>query len=563
MWRSTVGGRAAWREHREAKGRLMNIGRSGALTALALLVVLGCGGSDAKVDEGGGGTDGPQGEPSSSGGPQPPPEVAPVGGTPVDGVFVSASKGIDDGDASPNRPVKTLARAVSMAATSGLPVIACAETYPEALTIPDGIRMYGYFDCSESTWKRRANRAKIVSPTIPAVLVQNSVRSAYFEGFDVIAPDAPAAAPGSPAASSYGMIIRHTKNFHIADVSITAGAGQNATDGTEGAPNVELSTSTKGQWKERQRICSEGAVPCAVVVKISGAAGGASQCKVGPSGGPGGQGGDGPVTANRANRYILTDQEKSGKPFGAGTALTAKGAAPMGDLAATKGSNGAQGAVGKAGSNGVWAFTEAGFVPGNGTPGENGAPGQGGGGGPGTGLMWSEYNDPVDTPSDPVMWGAVGAGGGAGGCGGVAGTAGAGGGASVGLFVVASESITIDNSRIAGKSGGRGGKGTLGTIGLPGSPGGPGRYFGPGPNETRLDGLYGGEGGRGGDGGAAGLSGHGAPGPSIALVYNGERPVVRGVELVSGTGGLGSPVLARGQQSLPATVGDAKEEHSF
>ncbi|HVH43829.1 MAG TPA: hypothetical protein VM925_15860 [Labilithrix sp.] len=554
----------------------MNLARGGALTALGLIVAVGCGGSDASpVPPGNGSGDGGDvsvlgpsgpdgGEPPGPPAPPPPPD-----GKPVEGIFVSASKGIEDADATMLRPVKTLARGMAIAAEKKtLPVIVCAETYNEAVKLPEGVTMYGYFDCSGAEWKQVSAHAKIVSPTSPAVLVENANLEARFEGFDVVAPDMAGAGPsGTAAGSSYGMIVKLVKHLHIAQVNVLAGKGQDGLDGVEPvAGNKEKAERPTGDSAGYQAYCPADPETCRLVTPefTNGGFGGNSFCQVGPNGGPGGLGGLGPTIVDKKYRRSLTAAETSGAPIG-GSAVTASGAASTGKLASNKGVDGAAGAAGAPGTSGLWSFTPAGFVPDDGTPGLNGSPGQGGGGGPGTNVCWYSYDTPFASPAEAsaAIWGASGAGGGAGGCGGIAGTPGTGGGASVAMLIVGSEDIRIKDSRLEGKKGGRGGKGALGTLGTPGNAGGRGAFSGNDPNDTRPNGLYGGAGGRGGDGGAAGLSGHGAPGPSIALAFNGSRPLTTGVELVPGVGGDGAAALTRGSQTMPGTAGIAKGEHAF
>jgi hypothetical protein len=215
------------------------------------------------------------------------------------------------------------------------------------------------------------------------------------------------------------------------------------------------------------------------------------------------------------------------------------------------------------GANGTWTFGSNGFVPGDGMAGANGLPGQGGGGGAGTTALWwfaPTYPNVTPAPLSPdalppgVALGASGAGGGAGGCGGIAGSPGKGGGASIGLFVSNSDVIINGPSLIRAKKGGRAGKGTIGTLGTEGAAGG---------SKVAGADFSGSAGGKGGNGGAAGLSGHGAPGPSIALVFSGNRPIMTQVDLVAGTAGAGVAELTRDGQTLPAVTGVAKQEHQF
>lgn len=548
----------------------MKLARGGALTALTLLIAIGCGGSEVAavpgaptpVDDGDGGgvvdSVGPDGGGGDAGLPEAPP---PPPGKPTKGVFVSASKGIEGADGTKDRPVKTLAAAIALAETKKpLPVIACAETFTEAVTLKDGVTMYGYFDCNDD-WAPTDKRAKIVSPTSPAVLAENLVTPLRLEGFDIQAPDISGTAPaGTAAASSYGMIVKSSKNLALAQVSIRAGRGQDGSDGAEPAPNVERSPSAVGKpsTAHLQKSCSGGLVVIcnfddgARLSVIDGEVGGTSDCLVKPNGAPGGRGGGARITDN--NNYRTTNTAAVHGLPAAANATQAQGGAFQGTIGSLGGQDAPAAAPGTTGQNGTASFTEAGFVPGNGTAGTNGPPGKGGGGGAGSSRYPYLGGNPAQ-PTEIVLAGtwrnATGAGGGAGGCGGIAGTPGSGGGASIGLFVVGSTDITLAKARIEASMGGRAGKGATGTAGLQGAPGG-----GRGAGES------GAPGGRGGDGGAGGLSGHGSAGSSIALVFRGTRPTTADVQLVAGQPGDGHPAVT-GAQTLPAVVGEAKQEHSF
>ncbi|HVJ93317.1 MAG TPA: hypothetical protein VM580_26130, partial [Labilithrix sp.] len=506
-----------------------------------------------------------------------------VGGAPVTGIFVSASKGNDLADGAKHRPLKTLAAAIARAKEQAVDaqrkVIACAETFDEAVVLVDGVSMFGNYDCGDlSDWKEVATHATIASPTSPAVVAENLTVGMRFEGFDVVAPDQLGTPQAKvPAASSYAMIVKGTEGLVLSKTTLRAGKGQDGRDGDEPAEgNKELSTSVKGGDAGEQVICSNtgvftvfGCMPSLTGAPeplfVRGKSGGVSSCRTGPNGGPGGTGGQGPIVSGGEYRSAYTPAAGLPEPGSAPTALTAPGGAPNG-LGSEPGKNGREGDPGTKGANGRWSFDASGFVPVDGSAGSMGGPGQGGGGGAGTTQLWKLTNTlphkllPYSSDELPTgkALGATGAGGGAGGCGGLPGTAGTTGGASVGLFVVASKVMLESGVRIEAKAGGRAGKGTLGTVGTPGNAGGAGRT-------NLFDDLKGAAGGAGGAGGAAGLSGHGAPGPSIAMVFSGTRPDTSagGVELIAGTPGQGAPALVRGNQSLPAVVGVAKAEQEF
>lgn len=529
----------------------MNVGsRGGALTALALLVALGCGGTDAHQAEGSSENGSPAEDVAET-----LPQVA-VGGEAQTGIFVSATMGSTGADGTKVRPVKTIAEGIALARDKGLSVNVCIDTYVETVVLVDGVSMFGYFSCDDlSSWTRVAAHAKIVSSAAPVVLGEKLEKRTRFAGFDIEASEV-TPAPAGPAASSIGMLIRGSKNLEIANVTIRGGKGQDGTDGIEPATgNQEVSSEAPRaatDYKDVQvELCGIEHIgikpggepmvkhkPCPTVVY--GGAGGKRTCAVGAAG-EGGHGGHG---ARFVDGMKETEAEYRGQPLTA-TATTAKGGA-----GALPGTPGASGLPGTLGQNGAWSFTVDGFVPGTGTSGGNGAGGQGGGGGGGRGLWRPSC---VSFPPKRYVYAGAGGGGGAGGCGGLPGTAGTGGGGSFGLISIDSN-ITLTTVRIEGGKGGRAGKGALGTDGTPGQDGG-------GPAETSC--APGGHGGRGGAGGPAGLSGSGSAGPSIALVYHGPRPTTSpDVKLVPGEGG-DAAALVKGAQTLPGAPGESKQEHSF
>jgi len=498
--------------------------------------------------------------PNTGNGPPAPPPPA-VDGVALVGVFVSASKGVDQNDGAVARPLKTLAKAMLVAKEKNLPVIACAETYNEALVLVNGVTLYGYFDCTNPDWKRGEKHAAIASPSSPAVLADKLDLKARFEGFDIYAPDiGGVAAADKVARSSIAMLVKGTKGLEIAEVHLRAGNAEGGGDGVDTA-EVNTETAPTSPTPSQQFLgCPFGFAQCAMMsyappplrenTPIT--------CKYGAPGGPGGAGGDGALWVD-GQRKTAIGHDFTGKPFFA-LPQTAAGGAPAQTYApeTSDGRNGAKGESGAAGTNGGWSLdAEGGFVPGNGTAGVVGGPGQGGGGGAGNFVWRSEAGGTLPVPTTGYAWAGTGGAGGTGGCGGLPGTPGRGAGASIGLLVVASE-ISVKTSRIEARAGGAAGKGALGQIGNNGYLGGFPLFA---PNDRRL-GAPGGDGGPGGD---AGPSGHGSPGPSIALAYKGQRPNVdaSSVTLTPGTPGTGQSALARPGSIVAAVSGEAKAEHVF
>ncbi|MDF2693544.1 MAG: hypothetical protein K0S65_1927, partial [Labilithrix sp.] len=364
----------------------MNLSRGGALTALTLIVAVGCGTSDASppADDGGVVAVSPDG-----GEPLPPAPQEPVDGAPPpDGVFVSASKGLGGADGTMGRPVPTIAEAIAIAIQKRMPINVCAETYKEVVHLADGITMFGYYDCSDlANWRRVDKRAQLLAPG-PVVRGDNLVVPAKLAGFDIEALDAAPAPDGSPAASSIAMLIRSSRNLALSNVSIRSAKGQDGANGVEPAPNEQLGTPNGYNGKKQQFIdpCLVGNVFRCNQTYASGSVGGTSKCKVGAIGGPGGEGGDG--------RSFDPNPRGAGASYlgQGGDVSTAAGGNQINGLGSqADGRDGNKGPNGNAGSNGTWKFHTSGdFVPGDGSPGLIGGPGQGGGGGGGS--LWYYCN---------------------------------------------------------------------------------------------------------------------------------------------------------------------------
>lgn len=85
---------------------------------------------------------------------------APGVGQALVGIFVSSSKGNDEGTGSMERPLKTLAKALALGKATATRVLACGEDYPESLTLVDGVSAFGNFDCKQSPWVVGTARAR-------------------------------------------------------------------------------------------------------------------------------------------------------------------------------------------------------------------------------------------------------------------------------------------------------------------------------------------------------------------------------------------------------------------
>lgn len=497
---------------------------------------------------------------SSSGGPAAPPEenAKPPGvdGKPLEGVFVSASKGSDQNDGSMTKPLATIAAGLRKGQIDGKRVLVCAETYAETLAWIDGVSAYGYFDCGAVEWKLdESKRATIASPKSPAVRVEAAVKPTRIEGFQIVAPDFGAGSPDEREPfqnSSVGVYVKSSSALTISKSTVRAGKGRDGIDGKEG-PAVVQTDVAAAQAGLSEAKCTDffGGATCANAINPPvrlGGTGGVVSCAGGATPTGGGGGGDG------GHWQLPADTWKRAPKNGvtAGTALG--GVVGPSAFDTQGGSAGSPGGAGSDGVNGLLAFGDAGPTPTDGSAGSDGAPGQGGGGGAAMGWVNVSANQRL---------GGSGGGAGAGGCPGRAGTPGTTGGASVALYVAAS-AVSVERSELRSGVGGRAGRGTLGSVQAAGQPGAAGGTPINAEGNVSLCGVVpckGGKGGDGGSGGRAGVSGHGAAGPSMGVVHIGDAPKMDADTVITpGAGGAGQGALSRGGATVPAVPQGASEK---
>ena len=398
-------------------------------------------------------------------------------------IFV-APTGKDGADGSQAGPVKTIAKALQLAADTKL-VIACDATFDERLTLTVGVRLYGGFACpgSATPWEYEPGEKAKVAPTNRGLVlnIASGDAAVVIEDFEFDAQAGVDAGESSVAA-----FVNGSTNVALTRVKLTSGKG---VDGVNGA---------LAQWTFPDPLTLKGN-------SANGDSGGASNtgmCTVGerPRGGAGGNGGGGAVTTAGSGTPDL-GMGKGGIAGSCSTSGTGQDGANASPQPAAGGAT-KLGTITATGWNGI-----------AGADGTNGTPGQGGGGGAGA----------------PA--GGGGGGGGSGGCGGAGATGGKAGGSSIPLLVLNSTVVLSAGELIAGDAG-SGGSGKLGQDGQPGGSGGV----------QVPDGCPGGKGGQGGQGGA---SGGAAGGISVGIVYQGAMPVtdskttfVTGVAGAKGSGGI-------------------------
>lgn len=470
-------------------------------------------------------------------GAQPPPStpeetsVPPVPGKPVNGIFVSSSKGRAGASGFAGAPLNTIKDGLARAKETKQQLIVCAEEYAESVEWIDGVSAYGYFDCSGATFvQAKGRRAVVKSPTSPGVLVHDITLATRIEGFEIVGPDLETTIASETAGSSIGLQLRKVapNMLTIGSSVVRSGRAAPGAEGTPpGSPTPSGTFDGTGGIDQSSSNCTPQMLQCALM-GVPGPKGATASCGAETSPGPGGDGGDG---------LWFIDWEPSpssnniqhGRPF-ALMSPTAMGAPPCGpDNNVTdcgRGTTGAPGGNGTDGTAEAWKLSpEGAFVPGNGSGGGSGKPGQGGGGGGGS-LGWyygAGYYSFPPSGGTGYFRSARGGSGAAGGCGGLAGGGGTGGAASIAVLAIDApaklEKISLES--------GEGGQGGAGTFGGAGTNGGIGGFS--------IGGA--GRGGNGGNGGFGGSSANGTSGPSIALAFFGAKPLVEAGALKPGAGG--------------------------
>ena len=383
------------------------------------------------------------------------------------GVFVSPS-GSDDAAGTRDKPVKTIPKAVALAATSRRPrVYICEGTYPENLTVTGPVSLYGGLTCA---WAP-ADVTPLLAPPKGVALRITTVAAPIVVQDLAITGSADTAVPGDSAVAVFvvgspAVTLRH--------VALRAGPGVAGKGETKAADGALLSSTPTAA-----SINGNGGGP------TNGGLAQTCTCVGGATSKGGGGGNTGADGSPGETAYVPSDPS------------TATGAASTvvecsGGQGGRTGSNAPAGGAG-AGATTLGTLTAAGWAP---QPGADaaayGSPGQGGGGGGGSG--------------------GGGGGGACGGCGGAPGKAGGGGGASLALLALDSPVALLASSLTTADAGNA----------APGAQGGDG--LAGGTKGTQGGGAC--PGGNGGKGGAGGAGGGGAGGISAGVLAKGKPPTL-------------------------------------
>jgi len=405
------------------------------------------------------------------------------------GIFVAPMADENGADGTQAHPYATLTSALA-SVVKIKHVYVCAADYeePGTLEIPDRVSIYGGFTCEGGTWKYDSPLPAHLLPASPigATITEAKVGVLVQD----VRIDAQNAAEDGTGASSFGMMISGSQNVVLKRVEIRAGKGGKGKTGADGTSIPESIASGDAQ-KGKAAECGTS------TTLLDGGIAVGVQCTS-----QGGKGGDG----TKGSQATSDRDGKTGFP-GVPNGITASQTLNESGGEGKPGKSGVPGMLGAAAPS-AGTFTASGYVVANGGDGMGGQPGQGGGGG-------------ASSFAPAACVGASGGAGGMGGCGGTPGTGGGGGGASVAVFSWNS-SLSIDACNFTARDGGAGGKGGKGREGGLGQTGG----IGGAGNATNKVGD-GGTGGKGGNGGNGGSGAGGTGGPSIALVWNGTKPVLK------------------------------------
>ncbi len=350
------------------------------------------------------------------------------------GIFVSPAGDDVDGEGTQQKPLRTLSRAISQAASQKHPIVfACKGAFEEeALELPSGISLLGGFencDTSGWTWVEGGERSSIKGPADSIALRVLGTNPNHIESFII-----QAGAANIKGGSSIAMIVEPNSVVELKNSELVALDGADGEDGVSGPltqPETPLPDAT-----------NMGTDACTDATQNKGGFLHANQCPtaLGPNmvSSIGGAGGDGLESTG--------ENGQSGSPL-----VPMKGAGGQAGMSCAAGGTGQNGADGEAGMPGAGAndigllSLSIGWIGTAGGDGAYGKPGQGGGGGAGQKGMAG-------------CAGAGGGAGGAGGCGGEGGRGGLAGGSSIALISI-DASVNFENVSLKTAQGGKGGNG--------------------------------------------------------------------------------------------------------
>ena len=143
------------------------------------------------------------------------------------GIFVSVSIGNDENPGTSDLPVRTFARAISLAQSGPMRVYGCAELFSEAVNVPSGVDVWGGLDCAHDWSYIGADRPTVLAPAPDLVPLQVKAGRGISNLFDLRLEAADASVPGG---SSIAMLVLTGAAVELRRSELVAG------DGAKGAP---------------------------------------------------------------------------------------------------------------------------------------------------------------------------------------------------------------------------------------------------------------------------------------------------------------------------------------
>ncbi|MBS1150498.1 MAG: RNA-binding protein, partial [Myxococcaceae bacterium] len=294
-----------------------------------------------------------------------------IDGVEANAIFVDALGGNDAFPGSRLQPKLTIGAGI-VAAASTKDVYVSKGVYSEAVTLVDGVSLYGGYDASAGWSRAVGNLTTILSPSSVGVQGSTLATATAVQLFTINASNATGTSTAGDGRSSYGVLITSSPGgVTLTALTISAGAGSaglagaNGTFGANGGTGTNASGTIQG---------GPGASPC------------------GATGGQGAAGVSGPNAGNTGGTGFQV--------IGGGTAATGGAAGTAGSCSGFSSTNGGSapavaqnGGPGSGGVGGlagapIGALNASGlYLPmmgGGGAAGAAGGPGGGGGSGGGT-----------------------------------------------------------------------------------------------------------------------------------------------------------------------------------
>ncbi len=455
---------------------------------------------------------------------------------PANSFYVSIAGSDSNGGTTAAAPVRSLAKALTLASASGGGTVRMTAGHFDEATIalPGNVIVEGNWDntfTTQAAFTTRelqelkvdqdpcAARTCITAHTFDRVITINKANSGLAQ-LVVLGPDRSAEAGGG---SSYGIVVDGV-SAALSNVVVKAGAGAKGATGDSGQPGQGYcSNGGGGGWGDSLDggmfgdWCTQNSGAQGTSVSLYG--------RVANGGGGGGSGN------SNCSAWPSVSNAVNGGAGGAGD--------PGIEGPPSAATNTEAGAFAWVDGALQWAPVES---TARGNPGSAGA----GGGGGGPGGSWNEVGGCM--VGYPVL-GGRGATGNSGGCGGGGGGIGRSGGGAFALVVnngkVAAKDLVLFGGQ--GGAGGTGGGGNVGGAGeIDDSAGAAGQSRGMcyGYTATGATGGSGGHGGKGG-GGGGGAGGNGGPAYTVVLIGTGDVALAGGAFRVDGgkqgSGGGGGP----------------------